>query len=413
MVFRELSHPPGGRRRCSTPLEHSPGSCRPQEPGHCPVPRPPSAPRSFGGASRRPSSATSTKTSPRTSASATRCSKPPTSSRASSSTAPSSPPSPRFGLAGHPHRPDLRQRPLPARRLRPPVRAPPAQRTRHRPPHGRPQGPGRRVRRRHQPLRRGHRPLPPDPGGPRRKLQATRSSPRRPPCRSTSSSPTRCCTTRSTAAAAASPTSMRPDRRHLGTATSSRSRTRPPSDVLRQRLRRRGRQPALHHRQGRAPCEIYREHVHTAAAGKYALSAPFCERFFQLARDGGFVGQITANSFMKREFGKKLIEEFLPTVNLDGIVNTSGAYIPGHGTPTVMLFGTQAPPAGTSVRRARQARRTDDPRGSGQGPGVVEHRRDHWARGRVRERVRDRRRGRARDCWRSTLGAWGAAARRS
>ncbi|MBK9034622.1 MAG: BREX-2 system adenine-specific DNA-methyltransferase PglX [Myxococcales bacterium] len=72
-----------------------------------------------------------------------------------------------------------------------------------------------------------------------------------------------------------------------------------------------------------------------------ALSAPFCERFFQLARPRGYVGQITANSFMKREFGKKLIEEYLPTVNLDLIVNTSGAYIPGHGTPTVLLFGTQ------------------------------------------------------------------------
>ena len=30
----------------------------------------------------------------------------------------------------------------------------------------------------------------------------------------------------------------------------------------------------------------------------------------------GYTGQITANSFMKREFGKKLIEEFFPTVDL-------------------------------------------------------------------------------------------------
>ncbi|MGD0678994.1 MAG: BREX-2 system adenine-specific DNA-methyltransferase PglX, partial [Polyangiaceae bacterium] len=72
---------------------------------------------------------------------------------------------------------------------------------------------------------------------------------------------------------------------------------------------------------------------------EYSLAAPFTERFFDLARTGGFAGMITANSFMKREFGKKLIEEYLTTVDLQLIVNTSGAYIPGHGTPTVLLFG--------------------------------------------------------------------------
>lgn len=82
----------------------------------------------------------------------------------------------------------------------------------------------------------------------------------------------------------------------------------------------------------------------------YALSVPFCERFFQLAREGGQVGQITANSFMKREFGKKLIEEFLSAINLQLIVNTSGAYIPGHGTPTVLLFGAHEPPRMQAVR---------------------------------------------------------------
>lgn len=92
-----------------------------------------------------------------------------------------------------------------------------------------------------------------------------------------------------------------------------------------------------------------------SCSGKYALSVPFMERLFDLAIDGspykaadgigglqnppGFVGQITANSFMKREFGKKLIQEFIPRWNLTHVVDTSGAYIPGHGTPTVILFG--------------------------------------------------------------------------
>src|SRR5690606_3494499 len=56
-------------------------------------------------------------------------------------------------------------------------------------------------------------------------------------------------------------------------------------------------------------------------------------------RDAGYVGQITANSFMKREFGKKLIEDFFRTVQLTHVIDTSGAYIPGHGTPTVILVG--------------------------------------------------------------------------
>ena len=52
---------------------------------------------------------------------------------------------------------------------------------------------------------------------------------------------------------------------------------------------------------------------------EYSLSVPFAERIFKLAIRGsldsvgaGYTGQITANSFMKREFGKKLIEEFFP-----------------------------------------------------------------------------------------------------
>ncbi|SDT66952.1 BREX-2 system adenine-specific DNA-methyltransferase PglX [Actinoplanes derwentensis] len=92
--------------------------------------------------------------------------------------------------------------------------------------------------------------------------------------------------------------------------------------------------------------DAYRE-MYDACSGKYALSVPFAQRFFQLAKQGdgegknaGFVGQITANSFMKREFGKKMIEKlFALEVNLTHVIDTSGAYIPGHGTPTVILAG--------------------------------------------------------------------------
>ncbi|MEU3203688.1 BREX-2 system adenine-specific DNA-methyltransferase PglX [Streptomyces cyaneofuscatus] len=92
--------------------------------------------------------------------------------------------------------------------------------------------------------------------------------------------------------------------------------------------------------------ELYR-HLYASCSGKYALSVPFAERFFQLAKVGepdghgyGKVGQITANSFMKRDFGIKLIEEyFAHKVELTEVIDTSGAFIPGHGTPTVILVG--------------------------------------------------------------------------
>ena len=53
---------------------------------------------------------------------------------------------------------------------------------------------------------------------------------------------------------------------------------------------------------------------------------------------------------MKRESGSKLIEEFLSIKDLRLVVDTSGAYIPGHGTPTVILFGRAQRPVGSTVK---------------------------------------------------------------
>jgi hypothetical protein len=101
--------------------------------------------------------------------------------------------------------------------------------------------------------------------------------------------------------------------------------------------------------------DAYRE-IYASCHGAYGLGVPFIERFFDLAQAGtrkqaaGFVGLIVANSFMKREFGKKLIEDVLPHLDLTHLVDCSGAYIPGHGTPTVILFGRNRAPIGTEVR---------------------------------------------------------------
>jgi hypothetical protein len=101
--------------------------------------------------------------------------------------------------------------------------------------------------------------------------------------------------------------------------------------------------------------EAYRQRYSTCHM-KYSLGVPFTQRFFNLALPktetaaAGFIGMITANSFMKREFGSKLIEVYLPKRDLTHIVNTDGAYIPGHGTPTVILFGRNRPPVEKEVR---------------------------------------------------------------
>jgi len=99
---------------------------------------------------------------------------------------------------------------------------------------------------------------------------------------------------------------------------------------------------------------LYRERYKTCHR-KFSLGVPFTERFFQLALhngDGpsGYVGLITADSFMKREFGKKLIEDYLPQQDLTHLIHTSGAYIPGHGTPTVILLGRNRKPVADTLR---------------------------------------------------------------
>ncbi|MQM38294.1 hypothetical protein KBTX_02304 [wastewater metagenome] len=101
---------------------------------------------------------------------------------------------------------------------------------------------------------------------------------------------------------------------------------------------------------------LYRRFYGEVCHRQYALTVPFTQRFFSLALPGGdrqpagHTGMIIADSFMKREFGKKLVEQFLPRVNLTHVIHTAGAYIPGHGTPTVILFGSNRAPTAPTVR---------------------------------------------------------------
>lgn len=126
--------------------------------------------------------------------------------------------------------------------------------------------------------------------------------------------------------------------------------------------------------------KLYRSKYGDVCKGSYALTVPFMALFFLLAKKGenvGCVGQITSNSFMKREFGTRLVEEFLPRVDMQLVADTSGAHIPGHGTPTVILVGRNREPMGSSVRVAlgirREARNPDVPAEGKVWRSIVDH----------------------------------------
>lgn len=114
----------------------------------------------------------------------------------------------------------------------------------------------------------------------------------------------------------------------------------------------------------------YRER-YNCCRGKYELTAPFMELLFKLAKPqvgdqpAGWVGQITSNAFMKREFGVPMIEDLLAHMDLKLVVDTSGAYIPGHGTPTAILVGRHTDWSSDNVRIVRGIRgepaRPEDP----------------------------------------------------
>jgi hypothetical protein len=88
--------------------------------------------------------------------------------------------------------------------------------------------------------------------------------------------------------------------------------------------------------------KLWRQRWPRVCTGKYHLLCPFVELGFTLLAKGGDLGYIVSNAFMKRSFGKPLVRNFLPTVDLHKVVDCSGLLFPGHGTPTCLLFGGAA-----------------------------------------------------------------------
>ena len=109
--------------------------------------------------------------------------------------------------------------------------------------------------------------------------------------------------------------------------------------------------------------EAYRVRFSTCH-GRYQLGVPFTERFFDLTlhsdtpqmSPAGWMGMIVSNAFMKRTFGKKLIENYLLRKDLTHVIDTSGVYLPGHGTPTAILFARNQQPVSEQIRAVRGIR---------------------------------------------------------
>ncbi len=100
---------------------------------------------------------------------------------------------------------------------------------------------------------------------------------------------------------------------------------------------------------------LYRRY-YESCSGKYQVSVPFTELLFNLAEPRGYIGMITSNAFMKRSFGKVLIEQCLPKWDMTHVIDTSGVFIPGHGTPTTILFGRNGSPVADALRVVRGIR---------------------------------------------------------
>ncbi|MBI3850569.1 MAG: Eco57I restriction-modification methylase domain-containing protein [Verrucomicrobia bacterium] len=91
----------------------------------------------------------------------------------------------------------------------------------------------------------------------------------------------------------------------------------------------------------KAKVELYRERWPAVCVGDYQMVCPFFTLGFGLLRPSGQLGFIVSNAFLKREFGKPLVEDYFETVHVQKIVDCSGLMFPGHGTPTCIVYGRQ------------------------------------------------------------------------
>lgn len=106
--------------------------------------------------------------------------------------------------------------------------------------------------------------------------------------------------------------------------------------------------------------DAYRQRFRTCR-GKFQLGIPFTERFFDLSVQtdsdlAGWIGILNSNAFMKRSFGKRLVEDFLRNRDITHIIDTSGPFLDDHGTPTVVILARNRVPLSSVLRAVRGKR---------------------------------------------------------
>ena len=99
--------------------------------------------------------------------------------------------------------------------------------------------------------------------------------------------------------------------------------------------------------------QIYRAKYSDVCKGTYALTVPFMKLMFfprQARRDGG-LGRADHQQLLHETRIRHQTHRELPCAqDLRLVADTSGAYIPGHGTPTVIIVGRNRAPVGKTVR---------------------------------------------------------------
>lgn len=91
--------------------------------------------------------------------------------------------------------------------------------------------------------------------------------------------------------------------------------------------------------------ELWRQRWPSVCTKNYQMVCPFFALGLSLLlRPAGQLAFIVSNAFAKREFGKPLVEHFLPQFDIEKVIDCSGLMFPGHGTPTCIVFGRNQKP---------------------------------------------------------------------
>jgi SAM-dependent methyltransferase len=90
--------------------------------------------------------------------------------------------------------------------------------------------------------------------------------------------------------------------------------------------------------------ESYAARFPRSQAALAPLAVPFTELCFELAAPGGIVGLLLPESVTRRAFGKRLVDDFLPTKNVQDVISLAGTFLPGIGLPSFLLLGRNEAP---------------------------------------------------------------------